>query len=118
MKGSQQILLRGPGKSAKRIFSDKPSSFTNELSLIYRPPPREESYRPVDFETASRVEQRYVPLDSRGRAQEPVPYYTSVGPSDIVSEKVWKRPTNITGTNESINVRKLPYRDEVIVLSP
>lgn len=86
--------------------------------MFRRPQGREENRRPVYIEEVSRVERRYIPIDSQDRMQQVEPHYIPIDPQDMVRRVVRERPTNAPGLNEPTYVRKLPYRDEVIVLSP
>lgn len=86
--------------------------------MFRRPQVREENRRPANFEEVSRVERRYIPIDSQGREQQVESHYIPIDPPDMIRRVVRERPTNASGLNEPTYVRKLPYRDEVIVLSP
>jgi hypothetical protein len=84
--------------------------------MFRRPQGREENRRPVDFEEVSRMERRYIPIDSQ--VQQVEEHYIPIDPPDMIRRVVREKPTNASGLNEPTYVRKLPYRDEVIVLSP
>jgi hypothetical protein len=93
-------------------------SLANQTPMFRRPQGTEENRRPVDFEEASRLERRYIPIDSQGRMQQVEPHFIPIDPPNMVRKVVRERPTNALGLNEPTYVRKLPHRDEVIVLSP
>lgn len=86
--------------------------------MFCRPQGRDENRRPIDFDEVSRVERRYFPLGPQGRMQQVEPHYIPTDPPDMVRRVVRERPANAADLNEPTYVRKLPYRDEVIVLSP
>jgi len=86
--------------------------------MFPRPQDREGNRRPAEFEEVSRVERRYIPIDSQGRMQQVELHYIPIDPPDMVRRVVRERPKNASGLNEPTYVKRLPNRDEVIVLSP
>lgn len=93
-------------------------SFTNQIAMLFRPQSIEENRRPIGFEEVSLVERRYLPVDPQGRVQQVEPHYIPIDPPDIARRIVRERPANAIELKEPTYVRRLPHRDEVIVLSP
>jgi hypothetical protein len=89
-----------------------------DVSISHSPQGREENRRPPDLNEVSRVERHYIPIDARGRIQQIEPHYIPIEPPDIVRRVARQRPVTGSGSNEPTYIRKLPHRDEVIVLSP